>query len=295
MKKSEALNILGLKDGATDDEIKKVHRKLIIENHPDKFGQDAVARDKAEEKTKRINEARDVLLSRKWDPEYSTAGTPYGAPFTYNPYAGYPPTGSRPGSNAQDPFGGAWPFPEGTFVWTSWDSAGNTYTSHGAANQGGGTNPFGGSTPGQNPFDGARGQSPFGGNTAPFDFSSFFTATLTPEQRLQQTKDALKTELKLIGLKFLVLALCVLLSMPALGLYLYTIASIGLGIWKRLSFLSFIFVGPLVVLALIFAPVADPSIGLFGLLVFACAVAFDISNIIRYSKKIVELDKLVKK
>ena len=82
MKKSEALNILGLQDGASDDDIKKAHRKLVIENHPDKFGADAAARAKAEEKTKLINEARDVLLSRKWTPEYSTAGTPYGAPFT---------------------------------------------------------------------------------------------------------------------------------------------------------------------------------------------------------------------
>ena len=74
MKKSEALNILGLQDGASDDDIKKAHRKLVIENHPDKFGADAAARAKAEEKTKLINEARDVLLSRNWTPEYSTAG-----------------------------------------------------------------------------------------------------------------------------------------------------------------------------------------------------------------------------
>lgn len=56
MKKSEALNILGLQDGASDDDIKKAHRKLVIENHPDKFGADAAARAKAEEKTKLINE-----------------------------------------------------------------------------------------------------------------------------------------------------------------------------------------------------------------------------------------------
>ena len=36
MKKSEALKALGLTEGATDDDIKKAHRKLIIENHPDK-------------------------------------------------------------------------------------------------------------------------------------------------------------------------------------------------------------------------------------------------------------------
>ena len=81
MKKSTALKTLGLSEGASDEDIKKAHRKLIIENHPDKFGQDAAARAKAEEKTKLINEARDVLLNHSWDPEYASAGTAYGAPF----------------------------------------------------------------------------------------------------------------------------------------------------------------------------------------------------------------------
>ncbi len=49
MKKSEALNTLGLTQGASEEDIKKAHRKLIIENHPDKFGQDEQARAKAEE------------------------------------------------------------------------------------------------------------------------------------------------------------------------------------------------------------------------------------------------------
>ena len=34
MKKSEALNTLGLAQGASEEDIKKAHRKLIIENHP---------------------------------------------------------------------------------------------------------------------------------------------------------------------------------------------------------------------------------------------------------------------
>ena len=41
MKKSEALKILGLADGASDDEIKKAHRKLVIAHHPDKFPLDS--------------------------------------------------------------------------------------------------------------------------------------------------------------------------------------------------------------------------------------------------------------
>ena len=60
MKKSEALKILGLSEGASDEDVKKAHRKLVIENHPDKFGQDPQRRAEAEEKTKLINEARDA-------------------------------------------------------------------------------------------------------------------------------------------------------------------------------------------------------------------------------------------
>ncbi len=111
MKKSEALNILGLEDGASDDDVKRAHREKIRQNHPDRFT-DPDQKKKAEEQTKLINEARDVLLSRKWEPEYgprtATGGT-YG-----NPYAG-----ARPGTNAQgDPFYGM-PF---TYVWSSWDN-----------------------------------------------------------------------------------------------------------------------------------------------------------------------------
>ena len=171
MKKSTALKTLGLSEGASDEDIKKAHRKLIIENHPDKFGQDATARAKAEEKTKLINEARDVLLNHSWDPEYASAGTAYGAPFSYDPFAaaygqnpfggrsaGYAaksqgsagnPRGTNPSGN---PFNG-WPFGE-TFVWTTWDSSGqqHTYTSStstGRTGATGGTNqdPFAGFNP----------------------------------------------------------------------------------------------------------------------------------------------------
>lgn len=145
MKKSEALNILGLQDGASDDDIKKAHRKLVIENHPDKFGADAAARAKAEEKTKLINEARDVLLSRKWTPEYSTAGTPYGAPFTYQPYTR--PNGNGQNSQGDNPFAG-WPFSGVDFVWTTWDAQGNPHTYRSSGEEGSSAgNPFGGIAP----------------------------------------------------------------------------------------------------------------------------------------------------
>ncbi|HTT99678.1 MAG TPA: DnaJ domain-containing protein [Rhizomicrobium sp.] len=54
MSRAEALRVLGLQEGATDDEIRAAHRKLILNNHPDKGGSDYLA--------SKINEAKDVLL-----------------------------------------------------------------------------------------------------------------------------------------------------------------------------------------------------------------------------------------
>ena len=97
MKKSEALNILGLQEGFTDEDLKKAHRKKVVENHPDRF-QDPTQKAAAEERTKKINEANDVLKSGKWDPEYgpryhtsSYGGAPY-----RSPYVNYGVQGSGP-------------------------------------------------------------------------------------------------------------------------------------------------------------------------------------------------------
>jgi hypothetical protein len=292
MKKSEALKTLGLADGATDEEVKKAHRKLVIENHPDKFGQDAEARAKAEEKTKLINEARDVLLNRSWDPEYSTQGTPYGAPFSYNPYtATHPGTGQTQGG--ANPYAG-WPFGSETFVWTSWDENGNktTYTTTSA-------NPFGNSQA-ENPFAWTDPFRAGRGGTAsstgsPFVdavFNSFFNEPKTKEDLLKEAKADLRLDIGLVVAKAAILALAVLLGAPATGVFLYTIISIGQGIWKRLSFLSLIFLVPFAMLAIIFTPGADAAIGIFAALLFVCSVGFDISNIYHCVQRIMKLKKM---
>jgi DnaJ domain len=53
--KDEALAILGLKPGATAEDVKQAHKRLMKDFHPDKGGTDYLA--------SKINEAKDVLLS----------------------------------------------------------------------------------------------------------------------------------------------------------------------------------------------------------------------------------------
>ena len=54
MTKKEALEILGLNENASRDDIIKNHQKLIKKNHPDIGGSDWI--------TKKLNKARDILL-----------------------------------------------------------------------------------------------------------------------------------------------------------------------------------------------------------------------------------------
>lgn len=135
---------------------------------------------------------------------------------------------------------------------------------------------------GGNPF--ANSSNPFKGTV--FDFSSFFSNAPTAEELLQEAKADLRLDIELIAAKLVILALSFLLSAPATGLYLYTIISIGQGIWKRLNFLSLVLLVPFVMLALIFTPGGDATIGIIALILFACAVGFDISNVYRHVKMI---------
>lgn len=245
MKKSEALKILGLSSPYTEEDIKQAHRRKIRENHPDRFT-DPAKKAAAEEQTKLINEARDVLVNRRWDPEYGPrtgAGygpysRPYGNPYA-NPFAGYgnpyaqyrPGTGGRQGPFGDgDPFGG-FPF---DFVWTSWDGGGSRQSGQGS--------PFGAS-----PFDfvwgtgsGGGGGTGTGGRSAagsgsPFDpFSTAFT-----RKEDEGPEDALKKKRRnlLLMLAFVVAKLALLgayaSSAPAVGIAAYVIATAAFALIKK--------------------------------------------------------------
>ncbi len=56
MSASEAREVLGVSDEAEQDEIEKVHRRLIGQIHPDKGGSNYLAA--------KINQARDILLDK---------------------------------------------------------------------------------------------------------------------------------------------------------------------------------------------------------------------------------------
>lgn len=245
MKKSEALKILGLSSPYTEEDIKQAHRNKIRENHPDRFT-DPAKKAAAEEQTKLINEARDVLVNRRWDPEYGPrTGTgygpysrPYGNPYA-NPFAGYgnPYAQYRPGTGGgQGPFGdgdpfGGFPF---DFVWTSWDGGGSRQSGQGS--------PFGAS-----PFDfvwgtgsGGGGGTGTGGRSAagsgnPFDpFSSAFTRKEGdgPEDELKKKRRNL-----LLMLAFVVAKLALLgayaSSAPAVGIAAYVIATAAFALIKK--------------------------------------------------------------
>ena len=55
MSRAEALKVLGLQEGASEEDVRAAHRRLMLQNHPDRGGTDYIAA--------KINEAKDVLLA----------------------------------------------------------------------------------------------------------------------------------------------------------------------------------------------------------------------------------------
>ena len=63
-----AYEVLGVKPGVSDRELKAAHRDLAKVWHPDRFGHDPRLQEKAQEKLKEINEAYEQLISRHKRP-----------------------------------------------------------------------------------------------------------------------------------------------------------------------------------------------------------------------------------
>ena len=86
---SKAYELLGVKPGVSNRELKAAHRDLAKVWHPDRFGHDPRLQEKAQEKLKEINEAYELLISGK---------TPRPAPASRAAETVYASTPSRRGN-----------------------------------------------------------------------------------------------------------------------------------------------------------------------------------------------------
>lgn len=59
----EAYRILGIRETATDDEVRQAYRQMALRYHPDRVeSKGEAAREAAEEKFRKITEARDIIF-----------------------------------------------------------------------------------------------------------------------------------------------------------------------------------------------------------------------------------------
>ncbi len=90
MTSSEALAILGLNAAATATEIKRAYRELVKVWHPDRFGEDLLLRQRAENELKRINIAFQALQSYIPNGPPTSAGSTGAPPPRPHPHPAQP-------------------------------------------------------------------------------------------------------------------------------------------------------------------------------------------------------------
>jgi molecular chaperone DnaJ len=70
--------VLGVRQGASEEEIKRAYRELVKKYHPDQFRDNPLS-SLAEEKLKEINEAYDYLIKNKSGGSYQSSGSAAGS------------------------------------------------------------------------------------------------------------------------------------------------------------------------------------------------------------------------
>ena len=69
--------VLGVKPGASQEEIKSAYRKLVKQYHPDQYV-DNPLKDLAQEKLAEVNKAYDMLKNNNgWDSSYNASSNGY--------------------------------------------------------------------------------------------------------------------------------------------------------------------------------------------------------------------------
>lgn len=259
--------------------------KLVIAHHPDKFPLDSKERAEAEELTKQINEARDVLINRSWSPEFDPRRDP--RPYAGNPYAH--PTGSagQGGASGQgnpfDPFAG-WPFGDATRA------------DHVRVDQ------LGRHLQRCRGFAALRARAERHQVNAPVAPSGRSAASLlstTPSTRLapfraaraqQQTgeevfaraKKGLRDEALMVAAKVVALAVLSIAGSSATGLFLYVMASIIYGLYKRMGSLLVMLLVPIMIFGAPLIFMLAPRNGFVGApltVAFLVSVLFDVQNL----------------